>query len=81
MAETQRTSTAEQASTDVTVGQDEFFRLMNRAIRPKSDEARTAVEEAVRTLAAQALDQSQLISGDALESIKAIIAELDLLST
>ena len=50
MAETQRTSP------EVTVEQDEFLRLMNKAIRPKSEEARTAVEQAVKTLAAQALE-------------------------
>jgi type VI secretion system protein ImpC len=55
----------------------DFSKLLNKEFRPKSDEARTAVEQAVKTLAAQAVDQTLIISGDALESIKAIIAELD----
>ena len=55
----------------------EFSTLLNKEFKPKSDEARSAVEQAVKTLAAQAIDQTKIISGDALESIKAIIAELD----
>jgi type VI secretion system protein ImpC len=55
----------------------EFSALLQKEFRPKSEEAKTAVEEAVRTLAAQALSQTKLISNDALKSIEAIIAELD----
>ncbi len=71
MAETQL-QTAEGA-----LEYDEFSKLLNKEFRPKSDEARSAVEQAVKTLAAQAIDQTKVISGDALESIKSIIAELD----
>lgn len=56
---------------------DDFTKLLNKEFRPKTDEGKSAVEQAVKTLALQALDQSKLISTDVLESIKAIIAELD----
>lgn len=55
----------------------EFSALLQKEFKPKSDEARTAVELAVRTLATQALSQTTLISQDVIRSIEAIIAELD----
>jgi type VI secretion system protein ImpC len=51
--------------------------LLKKEFKPKSHEAEAAVERAVRTLAAQALADTSLISGDVVESIKAIIAKLD----
>ena len=36
--------------------QDEFSSLLNKEFRPKTDQARSAVESAVKTLAQQALD-------------------------
>ncbi|GGA10500.1 type VI secretion system contractile sheath large subunit [Neptunicoccus cionae] len=56
---------------------DEFASLLQKEFRPKSDTAKTAVEEAVKTLAEQALVNTGLVSDDALRSIEAIIAELD----
>ncbi|MEM7440306.1 MAG: type VI secretion system contractile sheath large subunit [Pseudomonadota bacterium] len=56
---------------------DEFASLLQKEFRPKSDAAKTAVEEAVKTLAEQALVNTSLVSDDALRSIEAIIAELD----
>jgi type VI secretion system protein ImpC len=55
----------------------EFLALLERDIRPKTDEAREAVEQAVKTLAEQALRNTALISADVLESIERIIAEID----
>jgi type VI secretion system protein ImpC len=55
----------------------EFTSLLNREFKPKTDNARAAVEAAVQTLAQQALSNTQLISGDSLRSIEAIIAALD----
>ncbi|MEW9898558.1 type VI secretion system contractile sheath large subunit [Chitinivorax sp. PXF-14] len=55
----------------------EFAALLQREFKPKTDEAKEAVESAVRTLAEQALSQTKLISGDVIKSIEAIIAELD----
>src|SRR5207302_3689151 len=51
--------------------------LLQKEFRPKTDEAKGAVEEAVRTLAEQALVQTQLISADVVQSITAMIAALD----
>ena len=55
----------------------DFSALLNKEFRPKSDQAKTAVESAVRTLAEQALANTTLISDDALKTIQGIIAEID----
>jgi type VI secretion system protein ImpC len=51
--------------------------LLQREFKPKTDEAKSAVQQAVRTLAEQALAQTTLISADVVKSIEAIIAEID----
>jgi type VI secretion system protein ImpC len=51
--------------------------LLNREFKPKTEEARSAVELAVQTLAQQALAQTQLISGDTVKSIESMIAAID----
>ena len=56
---------------------DEFASLLQREFKPKTDEARDAVETAVRTLAEQALSNSVTIGSDAYQAIEAIIAEID----
>ncbi len=56
---------------------DEFEKLLNKQFKPKTDNARTAVQEAVKTLAQQALANTALVSKDALKAIEAIVAELD----
>ena len=58
-------------------GSSEFEELLQKEFRPKSDQAKTAVESAVKTLAEQALANTALISDDALRSIESIIAEID----
>src|SRR3954463_1977413 len=55
----------------------DFDSLLKKEFRPKTDEAKEAVERAVRTLAEQALSQTKLISTDVVKSIEAIIAQLD----
>ncbi|YCH31184.1 type VI secretion system contractile sheath large subunit [Erwinia sp. D4-22] len=57
--------------------QDEFSALLNKEFRPKSDQARAAVESAVKTLAQQALENSVTVSDDAYRTIQALIAEID----
>src|SRR5215203_2675708 len=59
------------------VDANEFDFLLKKEFKPKTDEAKEAVERAVRTLAEQALSQTKLISGDVVKSIEAIIAQLD----
>src|SRR5258707_14752797 len=61
----------------VALGESEFSSLLQKEFKPKSDEAKEAVQQAVRTLAEQALSQTKLISADVVKSIQAIIAELD----
>ncbi len=56
---------------------DDFANLLQKEFRPKSDTAKTAVEEAVKTLAEQALANTALVSDDALKTIEGIIAEID----
>ncbi|MFT3818704.1 MAG: type VI secretion system contractile sheath large subunit [Rubrivivax sp.] len=55
----------------------EFAALLQKEFRPKTDQAREAVEAAVQTLAQQALAASGTISGDAYKTVQAIIAEID----
>ena len=68
--------TAVQAGVGVQETSD-FASLLNREFKPKSDQARSAVEQAVQTLAQQALSNTALVSGDSLRSIEAMIAALD----
>jgi type VI secretion system protein ImpC len=55
----------------------EFAALLNKEFKPKTDEARSAVETAVLALAQQALANTKLIGTDVIMSIEAMIAELD----
>ena len=75
MAETETEVAA--AGEEQAFGGSEFASLLEKEFRPKSDTAKTAVEQAVKTLAEQALENTNLISDDALRSIEGIIAEID----
>ena len=74
MAELQQQGTA---FTGVTVEGNDFASLLTKEFKPKSDEARSAVEAAVQTLAATALTNAKLISSDTVSSIEAMIAVID----
>src|SRR5499427_3813745 len=50
----------------------EFDSLLRKEFKPKTDEAKEAVERAVRTLAEQALAQTTLIGADVVKSIEEI---------
>lgn len=76
MADTEQAAKAAQAA-GLTLEGNEFSALLQKEFKPKSEEAKSAVEEAVRTLASQALSQTKLIGNDVIKSIEAIIAELD----
>lgn len=56
---------------------DEFASLLEKEFRPKSDRAKEQVEKAVSTLAEQVLSDEDLITEDAVNTINAIIAEID----
>ena len=75
MAETQTQAAPAEGAT--VFDDSDFASLLQKEFRPKSDQARTAVEEAVKTLAQQALENTNLVSDDALRSIESIIAEID----
>jgi type VI secretion system protein ImpC len=55
----------------------DFANLLQKEFKPKSDKAKEAVETAVRTLAEQALRDSNVISGDVLATIESLIAQID----
>jgi type VI secretion system protein ImpC len=56
---------------------DDFAGLLHKQFKPKSDHARDAVEQAVKTLAEQALSDTRLISSDVFKTIEGMIAALD----
>jgi type VI secretion system protein ImpC len=56
---------------------NELGSLLQKEFKPKTDEAKEAVERAVKTLAEQALSQTTLIGTDVVQSIEAIIAAID----
>ena len=61
----------------VTMEGGDFASLLNKEFKPKSDEARSAVESAVQTLAQHALANATLISGDTITTIESMIAAID----
>src|SRR5581483_10318789 len=54
-----------------------FESLLTKTVKPRGDAQLQAVKQAVATLAEQALAGVPLVSGDAIKSIKSIIAEID----
>ena len=56
---------------------DAFAELLQKEFRPKSDAAQSDIEVAVKTLAQQALENTALVSNDALRTIEGMIAEID----
>jgi type VI secretion system protein ImpC len=73
MAETQ----ASAALAGVTMEGSDLASLLQKEFKPKSDDAKSAVEQAVQTLAQQALSQTQLIGSDVVAAIEAMIAAID----
>ncbi|MDB4975957.1 MAG: EvpB family type secretion protein [Myxococcaceae bacterium] len=74
MADVQRD--APSAATAVTE-QATFAGLLKKSFRPATDEKQQAIEQAVGTLAEWALRNTKLLSDDTVESIKALIGEID----
>jgi type VI secretion system protein ImpC len=56
---------------------DDFTRLLEGEIKPKTDEAQREIQKAVRSLAEQVLEHTTLISDDAIETIQGLISEID----
>jgi type VI secretion system protein ImpC len=73
MAETQQSGQAQAGTMEAT----EFASLLQKEFRPQTDRAKEEVERAVKTLAEQALRGSVIVSADVVETIKALIGEID----
>ena len=54
-----------------------FSAVLIREFNPRTEQAQEAIDGAVRTLAFQALENAVVMSNDAYETIRAIIAEID----
>lgn len=76
MAENQNEARLAESAVE-TLDSSDFSSLLKKEFKPKSDRAKEAVENAVKTLAEQALADTALISEDAVRSIESIIAEID----
>lgn len=77
MAETDASAQVQPEAATEALEISDFSSLLQREFKPKSDQAKEAVETAVRTLAEQALLDTSLISKDVLRSIESMIAALD----
>lgn len=66
-----------QSTTTTTTEVSDFSSLLNKEFKPQSNQAKEAIENAVKTLAQQALEKSGVISDDAIASITAMIAAID----
>ena len=60
-----------------TVEMTDFSALLQREFKPKSDEARDSIQNAVKTLAEQALATANVVSDDALATINSLISAID----
>jgi type VI secretion system protein ImpC len=67
----------QQGSADAALTTDAFSSLLQKEFKPKTDRARSEVENAVKTLAEQALRETAVVSDDVIGTIKAMIAEID----
>ena len=66
-----------EAAAGTTVEAGDFASLLQKQFKPQTDRARGEVELAVKTLAQHALEKTALIGSDVVESINAMIAEID----
>jgi len=66
-----------EAAAGATAESTDFTSLLQKQFKPQTDRARDEVEAAVKTLAQHALEQTALIGSDVVESINAMIAEID----
>ena len=77
MATDPRSPSAVRRAGAAEVTADDFSALLAKEFKPRSDEAKTRVELAVRTLAEQALAGSNVMPGDVIGTIESMIASLD----
>lgn len=74
MAEAEKTAAQAEAAT---LEPGAFSTLLQKEFRPQTDRAKQEVDKAVKTLAEIALKNTTVISADVVETIKAMIGELD----
>ncbi|MEM1432625.1 MAG: type VI secretion system contractile sheath large subunit [Pseudomonadota bacterium] len=74
MADTEESTAGESAGT---LEASDFEALLAQEFKPKSDAAKDAVETAVSTLAEIALQETTVIGSDVIETVNAMIAEID----
>ncbi|HEY4185934.1 MAG TPA: type VI secretion system contractile sheath large subunit [Polyangia bacterium] len=74
MAEAEQSQAAPQGATTEA---GDFASLLQKQFKPQTDRAKDEVEAAVKTLAQHALEKTALIGSDVVESINAMIAEID----
>jgi type VI secretion system protein ImpC len=72
-----RTEQSVEAAQAVTKEADEFTALLSKKFRPKTERAKSEIENAVNALAQHALQDSTVVGDDVIETINAIIAALD----
>lgn len=77
MASNPNLATELQTGTAEDLSIDDFSALLQKEFKPKSDEAKSRVEMAVRTLAEQALAGSTIVSTDVLGTIESMISSID----
>jgi type VI secretion system protein ImpC len=70
-------SSSAEALGQTTTSLSDFESLMTREFKPRSDAAKDSIAVAVRTLAEQALAQTQIVSNDALSAIGEMIRAID----
>ena len=61
----------------ITLEGNDFASLLNKEFKPKTEDAKSGIEQAVQTLAQQALANTQLIGTDAIKTVEGMIAALD----
>ena len=67
---------ASQATTQ-TFEESDFTSLLQQEFKPKTDQSKQAIQNAVRTLAEQALAGAKVIPGRVIETIEGMIAAID----
>lgn len=75
MAEAEKSGAAQGEA--ATLEPNAFASLLQKEFRPQTDRAKQEVDKAVKTLAEIALKNTTVISADVVETIKAMIAEID----
>ena len=67
----------ERAQSGAVAESDDFASLLDQEFKPRTPEAKSAVENAVATLAQQALADTAVVSDDAVATIESMIAAID----